>query len=81
MDDQDRSDDIDTFVPYDELTNTPKMREAIIQFRRETEEREAEERETETIDSETLLATSRIKRYPFDKTSWTQRVLSWFKRD
>ena len=76
MDDQDRFDDIDTFVPYDELTNTPKMREAIIQFRRETEERE-----TETIDSETLLATSRIKRYPFDKTSWTQRVLSWFRRN
>jgi len=75
MDDQDRFDDIDTFVPYDELTNTPKMREAIIQLRRETEERQ-----TETIDSETLLATSRIKRSPFVKTSWTQRVLSWFKR-
>ncbi len=38
------------------------------------------ERETETIDSETLLATSRIKRSPFVKTSWTQRVLSWFRR-
>ncbi len=37
--------------------------------------------ETETIDSETLLATSRIKRSPFVKTSWTQRVLSWFRRD
>ena len=36
--------------------------------------------ETETIDSETLLATSRIKRSPFVKTSWTQRVLSWFRR-
>ena len=38
------------------------------------------ERETETIDSETLLATSRIKRSPFVKTSWTQRVLGWFRR-
>ena len=37
--------------------------------------------ETETIDSETLLATSRIKRYPFVKTSWTQRVVSWIRRD
>ncbi len=34
--------------------------------------------ETETINSDTLRATSRIKIHPFDKTSWTQRVLSWF---
>ncbi len=37
--------------------------------------------QTETLDSETLLATSRIKRYPLVKTSWTQRVLSWIRRD
>ena len=37
--------------------------------------------QTETIDSETLLATSRIKRSPFVKTSWPQSVLSWFRRD
>jgi hypothetical protein len=38
-------------------------------------------RETETVDSDTLRATSRMKAYPFDKTSWTQRVLSWIRRD
>ncbi len=37
--------------------------------------------QTETLDSDTLRATSRIKIHPFDKTSWTQRVLSWFRRD
>ena len=35
----------------------------------------------ETIDSDTLLDTSRMKVYPVAKTSWTQRVLSWFRRD
>ena len=33
--------------------------------------------QTETLDSDTLRATSRIKIHPFNKTSWTQRVLSW----
>ena len=72
----DGQDDADTFAPYDETMNTLKLREYMIKLRPE-----AEERETETIDSETLLATSRIKRSPFVKTSWTQRVLSWFRRD
>ena len=36
--------------------------------------------ETETLDSDTLRATSRIKIHPFDKTSWTKRVLSRFRR-
>ena len=35
--------------------------------------------QTETLDSDTLRATSRIKIHSFDKTSWTQRVLSWFR--
>ncbi len=37
-------------------------------------------RETETVDSDTLGATSRMRAYPLNKTSWTQRVLRWFKR-
>ncbi len=36
--------------------------------------------QTETLDSDTLRATSRIKIHPFNKTRWTQRVLSWFRR-
>ena len=36
--------------------------------------------ETGTVDSDTLRATSRMKAYPFNKTSWTQRALSWFRR-
>ena len=37
--------------------------------------------QTETVDSNTLRGTSRMKAYRFDKASWTQRVLSWFRRD
>ncbi len=37
-------------------------------------------RETETVDSDILGATSRMKAYPLNKTSWAQRVLRWFKR-
>ncbi len=36
--------------------------------------------QTETLDSDSLRATSRIKIHPFDKTSWTHRVLSWIRR-
>ncbi len=36
-----------TFVPYDQTTNTLKLREYMIKLRREAEEREAEEREAE----------------------------------
>ena len=35
----------------------------------------------EHIDSDTLQATSQMKVYVFGKTSWTQRVLSWFRND
>ena len=37
--------------------------------------------QTETINSDTLRGTSRMKAYRFDKASWTQRVLSWIRRD
>ncbi len=42
MDEQGRFDDTDTFLPDFHLTNTPKMREAIIQSRREAEEQQTE---------------------------------------
>ncbi len=35
----------------------------------------------ETVDSNTLRGTSRMKAYRFDKASWTQRVLSWFRKN
>ncbi len=37
--------------------------------------------ETETINSDTLRGTSRMKAYRSDKASWTQRALSWIRRD
>ena len=37
--------------------------------------------QTETVDSNTLRGTSRMKAYRFDKASWTQRVLSWIRRE
>ena len=37
----------DTFVPYEQTSNTRKLRECMIKLRLEAEEREAEEREAE----------------------------------
>ncbi len=37
----------DTFVPYEQTSNTRKLRECMVKLRREAEERETEERETE----------------------------------
>ena len=37
--------------------------------------------QTEAVDSDTLRATSRMKAYPFNKTSWAQRVVSWFRKN
>ncbi len=37
--------------------------------------------QTEALDSDTLRATSRMKIHASDKASWTQRVLSWIRRD
>ena len=60
-----------TFVPLGGLANRVALREALHRL----------EREAETINSETLRVTSGIKRSPFVKTSWMQRVLGWLKRD
>ena len=61
----------DPFVPDDESTKKFSLLDTTPQFRRETEE------------PEPFGATSGIKTYPLVKThvSWTQRVLSWIKRD
>ncbi len=66
----DSRDDTDTSVSDGDTTRNLNMSEYISRLKREME----------TIDSEILLATSRIKRSPSVKTSWTQRVLSWFRR-
>ena len=66
----DSRDDTDTPVSDGDTTRNLNMSEYISRLKREME----------TIDSEIFLATSRIKRSPSVKTSWTQRVLSWFKR-
>jgi len=61
--------DTDTPVSDGDTTRNLNMSEYISRLKREME----------TIDSEIFLATSRIKRSPSVKTSWTQRVLSWFR--
>ena len=75
MDDKEKFGIDDTFVPYDELTNTLRTREQIIRLRREAEQREAEEQEP-------FEATTGIKVYPFVKTpvGWKQRVLNKLKK-
>ena len=66
----------DTFVPYDELTATLKLRETAAQTRREVKAQVSE-------GPEVFGATSGVKVYPFVKTrvSWIQRVSSWFRRN
>ncbi len=85
MDDKDKFDITDIFIPYDELTNTLKLRAEIRQLRREAEAREAEAREAaarEAEDPQPSEDTSGIKIYPLAKThvSSTQRVLKWFRK-
>jgi hypothetical protein len=67
--DNETFDPTDTFVPYDELTATLKVRDATLQLRREAKEQESE-------DPEAFGATSGVKVYPFVKTrvNWTQRA-------
>ncbi len=74
--DNDNFNPTDTFVPYDELTATLKLRETAAQTRREAKAQVSE-------DPEVFGATSSVRVYPFVKTrvSWIQRVSSWFRRN
>ncbi len=68
MNDQDKTDEPDTSESFEELTNKLKVGDAITLMERETEEPDA------------TGGTTRMKSYAFARTSWTQRVLSWFRR-
>ncbi len=70
MGDQDKLDVKNTLVPDSDLTRNDQWYAYVSRSKRETE----------TIESDTLRATSRMKAYPIIKTSWAQRVLSWFKK-
>jgi len=73
--DKDNFKPTDTFVPYDELTATLKLRETAAQTRREAEAREDKEQNS-------FADSTGIGVYPFVRTrvSWKQRVLGWFRR-
>ena len=70
MHDKERHSETETFVPYDHLTSKTEPLDTISQIRRRAE------------DPEAFGATTAIRIYRFFKlrVSWTQRVLSWFKR-
>ena len=63
-------DDTDTSLPDGDLTRNIHMNDYLSRL----------EQEVETIHSDTLRGTSRMQRSPTVKTSWMQRVLSWFRR-
>ena len=65
MEDKDKLDINDTFVPYDHATSTTKLLKSLSALL---------ERDTE--DPEPSGATSATK----TRVSWMQRVLSWFRR-
>ena len=74
--DNEAFDPTDTFISYNELTATLKLRETAAQTRREAEAREDRKRNP-------FGDTTGLKVYPFVKTrvSWIQRVSSWFRRN
>ena len=80
MDDKEKFGIADTFVPYDELTNTLNMREKLFELRREAEAREADKREAE--EAKPFQDTTGIKVYPYVKTHITlkQRALNMLKK-
>ncbi len=71
MDDKNQPDVTDTSDSYDELTNRLKLGDGITLLERETEE----------PDPTGGGGTTRIRSYAFTRTSWTQRVLRWFRRE
>ena len=68
MDDKNKPDVTDMSDSFDELTNRLKVGDAITLLEQETEE------------PDTTGSTTRIRSYAFARTSWTQRVLRWFRR-
>ncbi len=68
MDDKKTPDVTETSASFDDITSRLKVGDAITLFERETEE------------PDTTGATTQMKSYAFARTSWTQRVLNWFRR-
>ncbi len=68
MDDKKALDVTEKSASFDEITSRLNVGDAITLFERETEE------------PEPTGGTTRMKSYAFARTSWTQRVLNWFKR-
>ncbi len=67
MDDENKPDVTDASDSYEELTNRLKVGDAITLLERETEE------------PDPAGGTTRIRSYAFARTSWTQRLLRWFR--
>ncbi len=68
MDDKKTRDVTETSASFDEITSRLKVGDAITLLERETEE------------PDTTGGTTQMKSYAFARTSWTQRVLNWFRR-
>jgi hypothetical protein len=72
MDEKDKLDVTDTFVPYDQHTSRTKMLQSLSTVLQE-----------DAGDSESVKERPGTARNPAVKprVSWTRRVLSWFERD
>ena len=72
MDDKDKLDVTDTFVPYDQHTSRTKMLQSLSTLL-----------QRDTGDSEPVGARPGTATNPAVKprVSWTRRILSWFERD
>ena len=84
MDNRDKIDVTDTFVPYDHVTSITRLLKSLggLLGREEATStikvREARAELEEIIDGESATVEHR---YQPPRVSWKQRVLSWFRRD
>ena len=83
MDDQDKVDVKDTFVPYEELTTETKLLKALAELLgREDTTNTLKILKARAMLEEITEGTTVQHRYQpkAARVSWTQRVLSWFRR-
>ncbi len=84
MDDQDKIDETDTFVPYDDHTSKTKLLKALGGLL----EREDTTNRIKVLEARTMLeefskgaTVQHLYQPKAVRVSWTQRVLSWFRRN
>ena len=72
MDEKDKLDVTDTFVPYDQLTSRTRLLKSLAALL------ERDTKDTKPVGARPGTATNPVVK---PRISWTRRVLSWFEKD